>query len=457
MLRTLTILIMKKFIIASMLLSGLSSYAQTAATTPAPLNLNGQIKFNLNEDGSHYLKATFVNQAWMRYTEMNPGSLVNGRSVNDMFDIGLRRTRAQFYGQISDHVFFYTQFGMNNFSYLSLNKTYSGAFFHDVVGEYKAAKNFCSIGAGLTGWSGLSRYASPSIGSTLMLDAPLYQQITNGVNDQFLRKLSVYAKGKLGGLDYRIAVSKPFDVTNAPNAPKAISKTHSDFSLRPSQLQYQAYLMYQFFDKEDNTTPYTVGTYLGTKKVFNIGAGFINQPQAMWQLNAANGDTTTSAMTAFAADLFYDAPVNKDRGDAITFYASFHHLDMGRAYIKNTGVMNPANGVSNSAANFNGAGNAFPMIGTGNIYYAQAGYLLPKKLFKGNEKLQIVGAAQYAAFERLTNPMLMYEVGANLYFHKNNKLSFIYQNRPIYTTQANGDVTNTDRKGMFVLQYQISI
>jgi hypothetical protein len=261
----------------------------------------------------------------------------------------------------------------------------------------------------------------------------------------------------LGKIDYRIALSKPFDVLNAPNAPKAISKTHSDFSLRPSQLQYQAYLMYQFFDKEDNTIPYTVGTYLGAKKVFNIGAGFINQPQAMWQLNGATGDTVSAALNAFAADVFFDAPIHKESGDAITIYAAFHHLDMGRAYIKNTGVMNPANGVSNSAVNFNGAGNAFPMVGTGNIYYLQAGYLLPSKTFKGKEKLQIVGGAQYAAFERLTDAMLMYEFGANLYLHKNNKLSFIYQNRPIYSTQSNGDITNTDRKGMFVLQYQISI
>lgn len=438
-----------------MLFAYSSNYAQS--NNGAQLNLNGQIKFNLNEDGSHYLKATFVNQTWLRYTQMNPNSLVNGRSVNDLFDIGLRRTRAQFFGQISDHVFFYTQFGMNNFSYLSLNKQYAAVFFHDVIGEYKVANNYCSIGAGLTGWSGLSRYSSPGIATTLLLDAPIYQQITNGINDQFLRKLSVYTKGKLGKIDYRIALSKPFDVLNAPNAPKAISKTHSDFSLRPSQLQYQAYLMYQFFDKEDNTIPYTVGTYLGAKKVFNIGAGFINQPQAMWQLNGATGDTVSTALTAFAADVFFDAPIHKESGDAITIYAAFHHLDMGRAYIKNTGVMNPANGVSNSAVNFNGAGNAFPMVGTGNIYYLQAGYLLPSKTFKGKEKLQIVGGAQYEAFERLTDAMLMYEFGANLYLHKNNKLSFIYQNRPIYSTQSNGDITNTDRKGMFVLQYQISI
>jgi len=446
---------MKKLLVSLLLSTVLiNANAQSASTQP---NLNGQIKFNLNDDGSHYLKATFVNQAWLRYTQVNPGSLVDGRPQGDLADIGLRRTRAQFYGQITDHVFFYTQFGMNNFSYLSLNKQYAGAFFHDVVGEYKIANKYLSLGAGLTGWSGLSRYASPSIGSTLTLDAPLYQQVTNGVNDQFLRKLSFYAKGKLGALDYRLAISKPFDPTNAPSAPKAISAAHSDFSLRPSELQYQGYAMWQFLDKEDNTTPYTFGTYVGTKKVFNIGAGFIYQNNAMWQLGAVNTDTVSSAMQCFAADIFYDAPLKGERGDAITFYGAFHSLNFGQKYLRNNGVMNPANGVSNSAINFNGGGDAAPLVGTGNVYYAQAGYLLPKKVFNGNEKLQIFAAAQYGAYSRVKDPMLMYEAGFNLYFQKANKISFTYQNRPIYTVQGNGDITNTDRKGMFVVQYQISI
>ncbi len=450
---------MKK-IIAGFFLSFVAANINAQSTNdkaPSPPNLNGQIKFNLNEDGSHYLKATFVNQVWLRYTQVNPGSLVDGRSQGDLFDIGLRRTRAQFFGQITDRVFFYSQFGMNNFSYLSLNKQYAAAFFHDVIGEYKVAKGYCSLGAGLTGWTGLSRYSSPGIASTLTLDAPLYQQTTNGVNDQFLRKLSVYAKGKLGGLDYRVAVSKPFDPLNAPTAPKAISATHTDFSLRPSNLQYQGYLMYQFLDKEDNTIPYTVGTYVGTKKVFNIGAGFIYQKDAMWQLGAVNTDTVSSPMQCFAADIFYDAPLRKEKGDAITFYAAYHNLNFGNNYIRNIGVMNPANGVSNSAVNFNGGGDAFPMVGSGNVYYAQAGYLFPTNfLTKGKSKIQVVSGIQYASYYRLKNPMLMYEAGFNVFLHKNNKVSFTYQNRPVYSI-SNGQNIQSDRKGMFVLQYQISI
>jgi hypothetical protein len=39
------------------------------------------------------------------------------------------------------------------------------------------------------------------------------------------------------------------------------------------------YVEYQFFDKEANFLPYKVGTYLGTKKMFNIGAGFYTAPK----------------------------------------------------------------------------------------------------------------------------------------------------------------------------------
>ena len=119
--------------------------------------------------------------------------------------------------------------------------------------------------------------------------------------------------------------------------------------------------------------------------------------------------------------------------------------------------MNPANGVSNSAVNFNGGGDAFPMVGSGNVYYAQAGYLFPTNfLTKGKSKIQVVSGIQYASYYRLKNPMLMYEAGFNVFLHKNNKVSFTYQNRPVYSI-SNGQNIQSDRKGMFVLQYQISI
>ena len=236
---------------------------------------NGELKLKLNEDGSHYLKGTFANQIWLRYTDNNPGSNVFGVPQKEVFDIGIRRTRFQLYGQITDRVFVYTQLGENNFTYLS--KQFSGFFLHDAITEYAAVKTHLSIGAGLTGWTGLSRYASPAIGSILSLDAPLYQQSTNGVNDQFLRKLSVYAKGKLGKLDYRLALAKPLAVQNAVVPVNAISE-NADFSLNPSKIQVQGYFMWQFLDQETDVTPYITGTYLGKRKFsILVPALFINR------------------------------------------------------------------------------------------------------------------------------------------------------------------------------------
>ena len=419
-----------------------------------PLLSDQSLKFRLNEEGTHYVRLTFLNQVWVRYTETNPGSTVFNSPVDNVFDIGLRRTRFQLYGQVTDKVFFYTQFGQNNFSYLS--QKFTGAFFHDALVEYHALDRKLALGAGLSGWNGVSRYASPSVGSFLSLDAPLYQQTTNSVSDQFLRKLSVYAKGKLGKLDYRLALAKPMAIQNASPGIGGIS-FNSNFSKEPPKLQTQGYFMYQFLDEESNTTPYTTGTYLGKKRVFNIGAGFQHQKDAMWHLdNTFN--TVFTPMTLLAVDVFYDAPLNEEKGNAITAYGSFHHLDYGPGYIRNVGVMNPANG-TNGAGTFNGAGDAFPMLGTGNVFYGHFGYLIKKDMLPNGGTLQPYIASQYANFNRLTDNMMMIETGVNWFIHGTHasKFTFNYQNRPVFEQQPSGDVTVTSRKGMYQLQFQISI
>ncbi len=52
-----------------------------------------ELKLNLNEDGSHYFKATLLNQIWFRYNQSNPGTHVLSEPKSETFDIGLRRTR----------------------------------------------------------------------------------------------------------------------------------------------------------------------------------------------------------------------------------------------------------------------------------------------------------------------------------------------------------------------------
>lgn len=417
------------------------------------MSLVGQVKelnYKLNENGSHFIKANFLNQIWIRQTQNNPGSTVDGYSENTTFDIGLRRTRIQLFGQISDRVFFYTQVGTNNLTYNGARK--QGLFLLDGIGELNIIDKHLSIGAGLTAWGGPSRYSSPSIGTILSLDAPLYQQATNDVSDQFLRKYSVYAKGKLGKFDYRLVLSKPMMVSQSSQS-TAIQE-NALFSPEPPKLQTHGYVMYQFLDQESNQTPFNKGTYLGKKDVFNIGAGFVYQKNAMWHTGDLTSDTVHSNLALFAIDVFYDHPLNKEKETAITAYASVNFNDYGKNYIRNVGVMNPANGISGTGS-LNGPGNAFPMTGSGTIIYMQGGYLFPNALFGELGTLQPYAATQIGLLDQLNENMLMYEFGVNwLIIGQNAKVSFNYQNRPIF---SNNDWKVLDRKSMFTLQLQVAI
>lgn len=445
---------MKKNIIASLfiglLFTSSLSAQQNAGTTPE----KKELKYNLNEDGSHFVKLTFLSQVWLRYNQSNPGSTVFGTPKESTIDIGLRRTRLQLYGQITDRVFFYTQFGQNNLAFNSPRK--QGLFFLDALGELKIIDTKLSLGGGLTAWGGPSRYASPSVGSILSMDAPLYQQATNDVTDQFLRKLSFYVKGKLGKLDYRVALTNPMSIQNA-TAQKMSIDVNSLFAAEPGKLQTQGYFMYQFKDQESNRLPYLAGSYLGKKDVFNIGAGFVTQHDAMWHLSDSGSDTLRNNMNLFAVDVFYDHPLNAEKKTAVTAYACYSLYDFGKNYLRNVGAMNPANGTI-GAASYNGAGSAFPMVGSGNVVYAQAGYLCKENLFKNLGTLQPYAALQYASFNALADAMVMYEAGINWLIDGNRaKISLNLQNRPIFTADGAGDFKSTDRKNMLVMQMQVAI
>lgn len=428
---------MRKFILMWTLLCSVAAFAQQKPEK--------ELRFNFNEEGTHYLKATFTAQIWGRYTENNPGTTVYGFEKKDGFDIGLRRVRAQLFGKIHDKVFFYSQFGINNFNSIAARK--APVFFHDVLAEYYVTPRTLQTGMGLTAWTGFSRFSSPAVASIMGFDAPLFQQATNDATDQFLRKLSVYAKGKLGRLDYRLIVSDPFAAQNSLVVnPIGVN---ADFSFKPAKLQKSAYLMYQFHDEESNLTPYMTGTYLGKKKVFNIGAGVQYQPDAMWRWNdAVNKDTISEDMLLIAADVYYDHPVGKD-GAAISLYGCFTQMGFGKNYLRNLGVMNPANGVKTGVPNFNGGGNAYPMMGTGQVLFAQAGYLLPKG--------KVMPYVMYTRgnFERLQQVSNTYDAGLNYFIdgHR-SKIALNYQNRPVFNFNT---LKEYSRRSMLLLQLQIAI
>lgn len=440
-------------LLIALLAGAVPAAAQQAPPAVSPPILKDGLKMYLTADSAAFLKFNFVAQAWARLNESNPGSTVNGELAPQTVDVGLRRMRLILSGQLNPRVFVFVQFGLNSFSYLSPRKT--GAFFHDVTGEYAVVKKALSLGIGLNGWDGPSRYANSSTSSILGLDPPLFQEATNDVTDQLVRQLGVYVKGKLGKLDYRLAVGKPFVTQTASALPDALSH-NSTYSPGNPRAQVHGYFMYQFLDQENNAGAGTVGSYLGRKRVFNIGAGMVYQARAVWHTSLA-GDTITQALKLFAVDVFYDAPVNAARGTALTAYGGYYHYDYGPGYLRNLGVMNPANGVRSGLASFNGPGNSYPLLGTGNIGYAQVGYLLKRGLLGEYGTLQPYVSEQLARYDRLANAMTLLDVGVNWLVQGNNsKITVNYENRPVFTTQRSGDITATSRRGEYVLQYQVA-
>ncbi|WP_420148085.1 hypothetical protein [Spirosoma sp.] len=451
-----------------------ATYIKTMAGVSEPIPLKptpeqntekNELKYNLNQSGSHFFKVTFLNQTWLRFNQSNPGTTVISEPKDNTFDIGLRRTRMQLFGQISDHVFLYFQFGMNNFNYLNGGFSPSAssnrkihAFFHDAVGEYLVWKNkdYLKIGGGLTIVNGLSRFSAPGVSNIMSMDVPVFAQATVDQTDQFSRKLTLYARGQVGHLDYRVALSDPFPVQTSGSALSTYGQ-NSIFSLKGHHKQFQGFFMWQFFDKEAHQTPgYNTGTYLGSKKIFNLEAGFITQKNATVRVASA-GDTTYHNMNLWSVASFLDIPLNKAKGTAVNAYLGYFHTDYGTNYLRFNGIMNPASGVASGYPSGT-QGNAVPMFGTGSVIYGQLGYLLKRDLFgSGNGTLMPYVQAQVASYQRITQTLGIYNLGLNyLIKGHNGKLTLDYQNRPIYEAAGN-QYAPSGRRGQLTLQYQVFI
>jgi hypothetical protein len=436
----------------------------TAPAAPVqPAAEKDALKFNLNQDGSRYFQFTVMNQTWVRFNESNPGTLVEGKPKDNTFDIGLRRTRFQAFAQLTDKVFVYFQFGMNNFNsqYNTGGNRKLHAFFHDALGEYKISKgNQLKVGAGLTIANGLSRFSQPSVSSIMTMDVPVFAQATVDQTDEFSRKLSIYARGQVGKFDYRFILSDPFPITSSGIEQGGTPNSYySTFASVGHQLQQQGYIIYQFFDHENHTTPYMTGTYLGKKKILNIAVGGIFQKDATWKSGATGFDTVYQDMKHFAVESFLDMPLSGNQ-DAISAYVGFFNTDYGTNYLRYNGSMNPANGTTRPGT-FIGQGpthgNSYPMFGTGQVIYSQLGYLLPENFLKSKSRFMPYVTYTTASFDRLRGePMKVYNAGLNCLIngHK-SKFTLDWQNRPTYELVTSSTLKEGKRRNSVVLQYQI--
>src|SRR3970282_2400395 len=100
---------MKKiYLIAVLLLLSLKCFSQGSP------DYGVGMKFNLNEDGSKYMRFIAWNQIWLRSSQMNPGTMIGGESASMGTDIGNRRLRFLAYSQLSKRYMIVTHFGINN-------------------------------------------------------------------------------------------------------------------------------------------------------------------------------------------------------------------------------------------------------------------------------------------------------------------------------------------------------
>ncbi|WP_246535249.1 porin [Litoribacter ruber] len=415
------------------------------------------LTLKLSDDGSKYIRFLFWNQMWARVTENNPGTVsVDGRPSRQSTDIGIRRARVLAYAEISPRFLILTHWGINNQTFInggvpgggmtgnpgnipvSVNpETGEGSaiglsakkpqlFFHDIWTEYKITDQLY-MGMGLHYWNGISRMTSQSTLNFMTIDAPIFNWPLIELTDQFARQFGFYAKGQIGKWDYRLALNKPFSVGNGGRYDEATQRPIAA-NIANDHWATQGYIAYQFFEKENNKLPFFVGSYLGTKKVFNIGAGWHHHPKATSSANGS-GEQQFHDISLASLDVFLDLPFSSASGTALTAYAVYYNYDFGPNYMRNVGIMNVGFGGTSQ----NGPGNAQPTIGTGNIFYANAGFLLPKQLLGDKGKLQPYGALTHKNFQYFEDTTWQYDLGLNYYINAHQaKVTLQYSQRPIF-------------------------
>lgn len=411
----------------------------------------GILRKNLDESGKTYVKGSIRTQWWARYTEANPGTLVNGQETDHIYDISMRRLRILTAAQLTPKLYVFALFGNNNLNFKNEN-----SFVIDVLDftvEYEFDKAF-AFGIGEHAWDGLSRQTVRSSKSLLSLDAPLFSLFTVNKNDDLARNLGFWAKGIVGKLDYVVSYKQP----NLYN--EGVKKGVSSFAKGYPNPRIGGYAKWQFFDMESNKSAYSggAGTLLGKKKIMNIGAGFSTQKDMMWSGNKdwkeEDGDkknVTKHDYLTWSTEWFMDMPLAGK--DALTAYIGYFDSDFGPNYYRSLG----ADGVNAGAPKDNksaAGGSSYPMMGTGTTIFSQVGYLFAEPLWGETGKVQPYFAVQHSDFEGLKDKSIIFHTGFNVYFGgQANKLTFGVENRPVFMK----DGTTNSRANQFVVQYQIEI
>lgn len=165
-----------------------------------------------------------------------------------------------------------------------------------------------------------------------------------------------------------------------------------------------------------------VGTYIGAKKVFNIGAGFLYHPEGSASIE--NAARVQNDVLLFAIDAFYDAPVGTN-GSAVSAYLAYYNFDFG--------------------PNYRLGGNS-DLVATGNILYGQLGYALPA--FSNGTRLMPYVSFSNRSIEVADDPANSLGVGFNYFISGHNaKITCEFD--------SNKGAFSDDRTNLFRIQAMI--
>ncbi|WP_052732230.1 hypothetical protein [Hymenobacter terrenus] len=450
--------------------------AAGSAAAPTPTEsvpYGAGMKVNLSPDGSKYLRFYTWHQIWTRYTENNSNTeRAPGKLQSDQIDFAIRRSRLIVLSQLNPRFLIYTHIGINNQTAVSggvapaTDAKKPQLFIHEAVVEYKINK-YLSLGAGMHYQNGLSRLTRASTLNFLTMDAPLTNWPTIEAIDQFARGIGAYAKGRVSRLDYAFSVNESlltnqtgaFSTVLGLGATNAATGTNTgrnvaEYNPQGTSHIYQGYLSWEFLELESNFIPFNVGSYLGTKRVFNLGGGFFYNADGMVSRSSSSvisgtgiAELTAAGLTSYnrfptekhdiglwSLDAFFDTPINKETGTAFTAYAVYYNFDMGPNHVRFIGASNPGYGTNARR------GNAVPHSGTGQVGFVEAGYLLPKNLLGPKMRVQPYASYLLAGYEGLRTAdneqknVNIADVGANFYLDGHNaKFTINYRHRPDFS------------------------
>ncbi|WP_445719190.1 hypothetical protein [Flavobacterium sp.] len=404
---------MKKLFVAAAILLSALSFSQGSP------DYGGGLKVNINEDGSKYFRIISWAQFWAQNNSDRPLD-ANGNEQSDT-NFSLRRARVLMYAQISKDFMILTHFGLNSLNGDNMSpvgtKDASQLFFHDVWAQYSLGKDH-AIGGGLHYWNGISRLNNQSTLNIMTLDNQRQAWATLGLSDQFARHMGVYLKGALGKFQYRVsindAVTNNLQATTVPVSGGAATYTGRRLlGSKDAGRTFAGYFEYGFLDSESNFLPYKVGTYLGGKKVFNVGAGFFAHPNG--SVVADNlGNLSGEDVKIFALDAFYDAPIGTN-GGALTAYALYQNNDYGKNFTLGT------------------------TYETGSLFHGYLGYVLPVKT---KAKFQPYVSYDSRKIEALNDNATQFGIGTNMFLSGHNaKLTLEYQSLKYATSDAVNTLT----------------